>query len=344
MSPISPAAAGLAARAPSSLAFLPHPAFARRPVAPLPPRKHAPFKRAPLELRAPLVLRASATSSQREPQEGGGGSRPPSLPPPPMPVMSRSARNIKRMMTAPSPPALGQFRPPPLPIPGAPMFPVGAAGGGDPGEAEEGKRKERERMEELVGVVRERRGTWQEVAAAVRQLQQAGMTAEEVADVAMAAHGRLTMLVVAAQVYESLLPGPQEGNREAEEQGEGGGSSTGSSTGVDLMEAFQAEQSAELLYELRTLPKDDRRKAAAYLAQQGLDAGDVRELVRAMRDHARRPNSREGFTSAPGDCLAFACFRAAVGSAGEEQQEWVERGLAAAVSESARLRLKGLGK
>ncbi|CAI5517199.1 unnamed protein product, partial [Closterium sp. Naga37s-1] len=228
------------------------------------------------------------------------------------------------MMSAASPPALGQFRPPPLPselrlrpplppsppspnlsplisspvrpcnrisahshsppapeVPGAPMFPMAGAGGGDSGEAEEGRRKERERREELIAAVREGRGSWQEVAAAIRQLQQAGMTAEEVADVAMLAHGRVTVLVVAAQVYESLLPGPQE------PEGEGADSS------FDMAGAFQSEQSAELLYELRTLPTAGRRQAAAYVAQQGLDEGGVRELVRAMRDHARRSNSRE---------------------------------------------------
>ncbi|CAI5471566.1 unnamed protein product [Closterium sp. Yama58-4] len=116
--------------------------------------------------------------------------------------------NVRRMMTAASPPALGQFRPPPLPIPGAPMFPMGGAGGGDSGEVEEGRRKERERREELIAAVREGRGSWQEVAAAIRQLQQAGMTAEEVADVAMMAHGRQTELVVAAQV-QSLPRSPR---------------------------------------------------------------------------------------------------------------------------------------
>ncbi|CAI6010291.1 unnamed protein product [Closterium sp. NIES-65] len=292
----------------------------------LPRRKHASPNHAPLKLRAPLVLRASATSSQREPPEGSD-SRPP---PPPMKVMSRSAKNVRRMMSAASPPALGQFRPPPLPIPGAPMFPMGAPGGEDSGEAEEGRRKERERREELIAAVREGCGSWQEVAAAIRQLQQAGMTAEEVADVAMLAHGQVTVLVVAAQVYESLLPGAQE------VEGDGPDSS------FDVAVAFHAEQSAELLYELRTLPTAGRRQAAAYVAQQGLDAGGVRELVRAMRDHARRSNSREGFSSAPGDCLAFMCYRAAGESSGEERREWVERGLAAAVSESARARLREL--
>ncbi|CAI5495159.1 unnamed protein product, partial [Closterium sp. Naga37s-1] len=280
MSQLTSAAALVARPLPPPPTVLLPPAFAQRPAALLPRRKHASPNHAPLKLRAPLVLRASATSSQREPPEGSD-SRPPPPPPPPMKVMSRSAKNVRRMMSAASPPALGQFRPPPLPIPGAPMFPMGAPGGEDSGEAEEGRRKERERREELIAAVREGRGSWQEVAAAIRQLQQAGMTAEEVADVAMLAHGRVTVLVVAAQVYESLLPGAQE------VEGEGPDSS------FDVAVAFHAEQSAELLYELRTLPTAGRRQAAAYVAQQGLDAGGVRELVRAMRDHARRSNSRE---------------------------------------------------
>ncbi|CAI7784606.1 unnamed protein product [Closterium sp. NIES-54] len=398
MSQLTSAAALVAHPLPPSPTVLPPPAFAQRPSVPLSRRKHITLKHAPLKPRAPLVLRASANSSQREPPEGSDSRPPP--PPPPMKVMSRSAKNVRRMMSAASPPALGQFRPPPLPselrlrpplppsppspnlsplisspfrpcnrisahshsppapegqarqmrllrlppavalsappfpplsaVPGAPMFPMAGAGGGDSGEAEEGRRKERERREELIAAVREGRGSWQEVAAAIRQLQQAGMTAEEVADVAMLAHGRVTVLVVAAQVYESLLPGPQE------PEGEGADSS------FDMAGAFQSEQSAELLYELRTLPTAGRRQAAAYVAQQGLDEGGVRELVRAMRDHARRSNSREGFSSAPGDCLAFMCFRAAGESSGEERREWVERGMAAAVSKSARARLQEL--
>ncbi|CAI5495158.1 unnamed protein product, partial [Closterium sp. Naga37s-1] len=50
----------------------------------------------------------------------------------------------------------------------------------------------------------------------------------------------------------------------------------------------------------------------------------------------------QGFSSAPRDCLAFMCYRAAGESSGEERREWVERGLAAAVSESARARLREL--
>ncbi|CAI5500741.1 unnamed protein product [Closterium sp. Naga37s-1] len=292
--------------------------------------------------------------------------------PPRRPSLAARQRRLLRLTRSPAVAPFRSLFSPPIPaVPGAPMFPMGAAGGGDSGEAEEGRRKERERREELIAAVREGRGSWQEVAAAIRQLQQAGMTAEEVADVAMLAHGRVTVLVVAAQVYESLLPGPQEAEGE------------GPDSGFDVVGAFQSEQSSEMLYELRTLPTAGRRQAAAYVAQQGLDAGEVTELVRAMRDHARRSNSREGFSSAPGDylafmcfrlaplilthrihpshpfllpcslplqgfssapgdCLAFMCFRAAGETSGEERREWVEKGLAAAESESARARLREL--
>lgn len=218
-----------------------------------------------------------------------------------------------------SPPGLGQFKPPPLPIPG--MMPQMYGAGQR--ETEEQKKEKEERINFLVEQVREMQGRWQDRARAIQKLQgDEGLSSEDIYDATFVSYPRQTAMVVAAQVYESLvLHGASE----------------------DVLQPFDSEPRVELLYALRTLSAPQRRLAAEFVLLGGLDVTGANELAKAIKMHERTPAGREGFTSLPGDCLAFSYFRAASECTDPEVREnLVTKGLAFSASESARLRFAEL--
>eukprot|EP00897_Mesotaenium_endlicherianum_P007127 jgi/Mesen1/6442/ME000033S05731 len=206
-----------------------------------------------------------------------------------------------------SPPGLGQFKPPRLPIPGMSMEPEG--------EAPEQSATGGVTVDEQIERVKDSFGSWQERAATLKALHKT-MTAEALYERTYIPTQRQTEVIVAAQVYESLV------DEDVDE---------------DLLESFADESEIEILYELRVLSGRQRAVAA-------------RELAKAMKDHERRPNGREvsarlrqGFTTAPGDCLAFSLHRSAVETRDPEARaKLAARGLAAATSKSAQARFAEL--
>lgn len=161
-------------------------------------------------------------------------------------------------------------------------------------------------------------GSWQDRAAAISELQKRfGFTTETLYEKTFVSYDKQTAMVVALQVYNSLI-------------------SVNASEEV-LKQLREAE--IELLYELRTLSAAQRKAAAHYMVDNGLGVKSVRELAKAMKDHERRPQGREGFTVAAADCLAFSLYRAACESTEEEtRQAFVERALALTLSDTARAR------
>lgn len=220
---------------------------------------------------------------------------------------------IKRMSSSVSPPGLGQFRPPPLPIPGLSM----PAPGRNQDLGDEGKIEKEKRTMELLDTVGAG-GTWQERASAIRELQeQMGFTTEALYGATLVSYDKQTAMVVALQVYNSLVS---------------------AGTSEDLLSQLR-DSEIELLYQLRTLSVSQRKAAAEYMMENGLNMSGVRELAKAIKEHERRPQGREGFTTAPGDCLAFMLHRAAGEAADAEVKEsFVQQGLSVVVSETARQR------
>jgi hypothetical protein len=109
---------------------------------------------------------------------------------------------------------------------------------------------------------------------------------------------------------------------------------------------FDMEDGDATLYELRMLSITQRSQAAAYIAdmqlgdkvgagaapyacvpgacERPMDSGrgrvaqrplpprcvqEAQTLARAVKDHERRGGAQEGFSTAPGDCLAYKLFR-----------------------------------
>ncbi len=95
-----------------------------------------------------------------------------------------------------------------------------------------------------------------------------------------------------------------------------------------------------LLYEIRMLTAQQRADVAAYIVQRRLTPPQAQMLSRAVKEYERRRSERDGFSSAPGDVLAFKYFRDAAECRREdEKQRCIDKGLDVAVTEGARRRL-----
>jgi len=190
-------------------------------------------------------------------------------------------------------------------------------------------------VEIALSRVRAGAGPWHQLAALLPQLTQAGIDAMAVEVETGLERATQALWQTAAQVYLSL---------KADEL-----------FPAAALPAFDSRPGAPALHELRNLPADARRGAAEYLATGGemnaaekgilqeVDAGLASTLARAYREWERRAREREGFSDAPGDVLAYKYWRDAAECRREEDKEKaLQKGLAVAVTPTARERLEAL--
>lgn len=176
-------------------------------------------------------------------------------------------------------------------------------------------------VEEKLSILSDRRGLWHEYAPVLTSLQRAGFTATVIDDTCGINGVEQNTIVVATQVYKSL-------------QASGLGA-------VDL--SFFDNGGAEVLYEFRTLSTQQRMNAARYAIDERLDAKGARELTKAMKEHERRKRDegQASFSTAPGDCLAFALYRKSKEyRTGPEKQNFLAKALEKAVTKNACMKLE----
>lgn len=115
-------------------------------------------------------------------------------------------------------------------------------------------------------------------------------------------------------------------------------------TGVppEVMAHFDGAGGEHLLYELRFLTNQQRKAAAAYIAEHDLDAAMCLVLGRAIKEHERRNGIKEGFMDTPADCLAYKYYRDAMESRRQEDiEKYVNKALSVVESDTARAKLEG---
>jgi hypothetical protein len=99
----------------------------------------------------------------------------------------------------------------------------------------------------------------------------------------------------------------------------------------------------ELLYELRILSATQRKGSAVFIIERRMSPKEACELARSVKDFNRRKNSEgfRDFTSAPGDCLAFAFYRQSRECQdGEETEALLQKALEVCISEKARAKIE----
>ncbi|EFJ26736.1 hypothetical protein SELMODRAFT_441634 [Selaginella moellendorffii] len=163
-------------------------------------------------------------------------------------------------------------------------------------------------VESMMESLRNGMGSWHTRAKTIWELQQMGFTAGQLYDVALVTAHLQTAMVVASKVYDSLVL---------------------AQASSELLSALESnEMHVCSLYELRILSSKQRKAAAEYVVEKGLDTKGAEELARAIKQHERRAELREGFSPLPGDCLALMHYRAAKESSqADEKQSLAQRAL-----------------
>jgi hypothetical protein len=91
------------------------------------------------------------------------------------------------------------------------------------------------------------------------------------------------------------------------------------------------------LYELRILTQPERAAAAEFIVARNLDSEGAREVAKAVKEFSRRSSPPEGFSSHPGDAVAYEYWKLArQQNSLPERSRLIARGLMFAHSQKAR--------
>lgn len=111
----------------------------------------------------------------------------------------------------------------------------------------------------------------------------------------------------------------------------------------EKLACFDNEEGANQLYYMRYLSDPARPATAIYIVDNQLDGQESAVLERAVKEQERREGHREGFSSTPGDCLAYKYYRDAVESRNEDvRQRLARKGLKLAETDLAKKTLTDL--
>ncbi|NDJ16006.1 RuBisCO accumulation factor 1 [Myxacorys almedinensis] len=168
---------------------------------------------------------------------------------------------------------------------------------------------------ELLQSLRRKEGKWVEWAHACQTLQKAGYSPQAIFEETGFEPIQQNQIVVASQVYDTLL-----------------------AVGVsDAVKEFFGQRSSDILYELRILTQRDRASAAELVFAHKLDADEVHEVARALKDFSRFGTPPDEFTTHPGDGVAYQAWKAAKQKTDlQERSRLIARGLKFAHSATAR--------
>lgn len=135
----------------------------------------------------------------------------------------------------------------------------------------------------LLQQLRRKQGDWVEWGQACQKLQKAGYTPQQIFEQTGFEPVQQNQIIVAAQVYGSILAaGASEPTRSH----------------------FQ-HKGSDVLYELRILTQADRAAAAKLALEKNIDADEVREIAKALREFSYRNQLPDGFSAHPGDAIAY---------------------------------------
>ncbi|KAG0564152.1 hypothetical protein M758_8G083200 [Ceratodon purpureus] len=170
-------------------------------------------------------------------------------------------------------------------------------------------------------VLRERRGLWHEYAVLIPILSRTGYTPSMIDEETGMTGVEQNIIVVGSQVRNSLKA---------------------SGFDEEMLQYFDLG-GGELLYELRILSAMQRKASAEFIIERKMSPKEASELARSVKDFAMRKNSEgfKEFSSAPGDCLAFAFYRQSRECQEEEEVEAaLQKALDVCVTDKARAKIQ----
>ncbi|MDY6782698.1 MAG: RuBisCO accumulation factor 1 [Cyanobacteriota bacterium] len=178
-----------------------------------------------------------------------------------------------------------------------------------------------EAAQNLLLRLRRKEGNWVEWGRACQQLQQAGYLPSVIFEETGFEGSQQNLIIVAAQVYESLVQ-------------------TGLSE--EILTYYQGPRS-DVLYEFRVLNQKQRPAAAKFAMDKQLEVDDAKDVARAMKNFSRFSLLPEGFSRDPGDAVAYQCWqRAREKKDLQERSRLIARGLQFASTPEARTQIERL--
>ena len=176
-------------------------------------------------------------------------------------------------------------------------------------------------IQPLLIQLRRKEGNWVGWAKACQALRKAGLNPQQIFEDTGFEAIHQNQITVAVQVYDSLL-----------------------AAGVDEAVTTHFEQrGSDQLYELRVLSQSDRAKTAAFILQHGLDADQVKDLVKPIKEYAYRKELPPGFSDHPGDAVAFHYWTLARQKSDlQDRSRLIAQGLRYVHSPDARQRIEQL--
>jgi hypothetical protein len=178
-----------------------------------------------------------------------------------------------------------------------------------------------EQAQEMLQALRRKQGNWVEWADYCQALQGAGYNPQQIFEGTGFEPIQQNQIMGASQVYASMLK-----------------------VGVpdDVAQHFQ-QRASDVLYEFRVLAPQDRATAASFAFDRKFDSDEAKELGKSMKDFTRLPKVPDGFSSLPGDVLAYyAWFAARQKSDLQQRSIYIAKGLKSAQSPEARQQIEKL--
>ncbi len=174
---------------------------------------------------------------------------------------------------------------------------------------------------ELFRKLRQKEGKWVEWGQACAYLQKAGYNPQEIFEATGFEPIQQNQVIVGSQVYNSLLKG-------------------GASEEV---QSYYSQRGSDVLYELRLLTEEERASAAELTFKHKVDADEVKEVARAIKDFSRLRNLPEGFSAHPGDAVAYQTWKQARQKSDLQlRSRFIARGLKFAHTDTARKKIEQL--
>jgi hypothetical protein len=175
--------------------------------------------------------------------------------------------------------------------------------------------------EEIMRSLLHKEGSWVEWGRNCQKLQKAGINPSEIFEVTGFQASQQNLVIVASQVYDTL-------------------EKTGATE--ELLNYYRGPRS-DVLYEFRILNQEERLQAAILAQEKKLDIDGAKEVARAIKEMSRLAQPPSGFTTHPGDAVAYQYWKSARQKKSlQDKARLIAEGLKFAHSHSAREQIEKL--
>lgn len=175
--------------------------------------------------------------------------------------------------------------------------------------------------DELIKQLRRKAGSWVEWGMTCQVLQKAGYSPQTIFEETGFEPVHQNQVIVGAQVFNSVV-----------------------AAGVsETTRAHFDRKGSDVLYELRILAQAERAAVAELAVEKNLDMDEARDIAKAVKDFSRLGSVPAGFTTHPGDAIAYQTWKLTRQQADlQERSRLIAKGLRFAHSATARQQIEQL--